>query len=57
MLLDISIGGAATQDSVVPANNSITTFVRDPRPFTAENAASYMKNFRVSQTLKQFLGK
>ena len=41
----------------VPANNSINTFVQDPRPFTVENAKCYMKNFRLNQTLKQFLGK
>lgn len=41
----------------VTTNNAIHRFVDAPRPFTAENAAPYMKQFRVSQTLAQFFGK
>jgi hypothetical protein len=41
----------------VTATNAIYTFVPDPRPFTVENIAPYMKQFRIRQTLAQFLGK
>jgi uncharacterized protein YbjT (DUF2867 family) len=41
----------------VTSANTIQQFVPDPRPFTAENAAPYMRQFRASQTLAQFLGK
>jgi uncharacterized protein YbjT (DUF2867 family) len=41
----------------VTKENAIARFVQEPRAFTAENAAPYMKEFSVSQTLKQFLGK
>lgn len=38
-------------------NNVIHRFVANPRPFTAENAAPYMKQFKVGDTIKQFFGK
>ena len=38
-------------------NNAISRFVASPRPFTAENAAPYMKQFTVGKTLKQFMGR
>jgi uncharacterized protein YbjT (DUF2867 family) len=34
--------------------NSIHRFVPYPRPFTAENAAPYMRRFRLRDTLRQF---
>lgn len=43
--------------SNVPTDNAIHHFVSDPRSFTAENAAPYMRQFRASQTLAQFLGR
>jgi uncharacterized protein YbjT (DUF2867 family) len=41
----------------VTSENAIGKFVADPRPFTAENAAVYMRAFRVRDTLSQFLGR
>jgi NADH dehydrogenase len=41
----------------VPSNNQIQRFVEQPRPFTAENAAVYMRQFTVGQTLRQFMGR
>jgi len=41
----------------VTTNNAIRQFVEEPRPFTAENAAPYMRAFRVSQTLTAFWGR
>jgi NADH dehydrogenase len=38
-------------------NNAIGRFVAQPRPFTAENAAPYMRQFKLDDTLRQFLGK
>ena len=38
-------------------NNAIHRFVAQPRPFTAENAAPYMRRFRVGDTLRQFFGR
>ena len=38
----------------VPEDNQIARFVDDPRPFTAENAAPYMREFTIGETLKQF---
>ncbi len=38
-------------------NNAIGRFVALPRPFTAENAAPYMRPFKLGNTLKQFFGK
>jgi uncharacterized protein YbjT (DUF2867 family) len=43
--------------SNVPTSNAIHQFVPNPRRFTAENIAPYMRQFRASQTLAQFLGK
>lgn len=45
------------QVSNVTTQNDIYQFVPEPRPFTAENAAPYMRQFRVSETLARFLGK
>jgi NADH dehydrogenase len=41
----------------VTTANAIKQFVPDPRPFTAENAAPYMRQFRVRQTLAMFMGR
>jgi NADH dehydrogenase len=38
-------------------NNAIGRFVAQPRPFTAENAAPYMQQFKLGDTLRQFFGK
>jgi NADH dehydrogenase len=43
--------------SNVTTANAINQFVSEPRPFTAENAAPYMRQFRVGQTLAQFMGR
>jgi NADH dehydrogenase len=43
--------------SNVTRENAINRFVDQPRPFTVENIAPYMRQFQVSQTLKQFMGK
>ncbi|MBN1148632.1 MAG: complex I NDUFA9 subunit family protein [Anaerolineales bacterium] len=45
------------QVSNVTRNNAIHQFVPEPRPFTAQNAAAYMRQFRLRQTLAQFMGK
>jgi hypothetical protein len=41
----------------VPKQNEIHRFVDDPLPFTPDNTAAYMRQFRLSQTLAQFFGK
>ncbi len=41
----------------VTTHNAIYQFVPQPRPFSAENVAPYMRQFRVRDTLAQFLGK
>jgi uncharacterized protein YbjT (DUF2867 family) len=41
----------------VTDENAISQFVQDPRPFTADNAAPYMRKFRLSETLAQFMGR
>jgi uncharacterized protein YbjT (DUF2867 family) len=41
----------------VTTQNAITQFVPDPRPFTAANAAPYMRRFTVRQTLGQFFNR
>jgi uncharacterized protein YbjT (DUF2867 family) len=41
----------------VPKHNEIQQFVDDPLPFTPENTSTYMREFRLSQTLAQFFGK
>ena len=38
-------------------NNALGRFVAQPRPFTAENAAPYMRQFKLGDTLRQFFGK
>ena len=38
-------------------HNALGRFVAQPKPFTAENAAPYMRQFRLGNTLKQFFGK
>jgi NADH dehydrogenase len=38
-------------------NNAIGRFVAQPKPFTAENAAPYMRQFRLGDTVRQFIGK
>lgn len=43
--------------SNVTTANAIHQFVPDPRPFTVENVAPYMQQFRMSQTLAQFMGR
>jgi uncharacterized protein YbjT (DUF2867 family) len=42
------------QVSNVTTRNGINLFIDQPRPFTAENAAPYMNNFQVKDTLAQF---
>lgn len=37
--------------------NGVLQFVPEPRPFTAENAAPYMRRFQLGQTLAQFFGR
>lgn len=41
----------------VPQQNEIHHFVAEPRPFTPENVAPYMRQFRLRETLSQFLGR
>jgi NADH dehydrogenase len=43
--------------SNVTTENATHQFVSAPRPFTTENTAPYMQQFRAGQTLAQFLGK
>jgi len=43
--------------SNVTTANAIHQFVAQPRPFTPENAAPYMRQFTMRQTLAQFLGR
>lgn len=43
--------------SNVTTQNALQQFVSQPRPFTAENAAPYMREFRVRETIAQFLGR
>jgi uncharacterized protein YbjT (DUF2867 family) len=45
------------QVSNVTTQNALGQFVAEPRAFTPENTAPYMKQFRVSQTLAQFMGR
>lgn len=42
-----------TPDNIIQ-NNSLTQFVTDPRPFTAQNAEPYMSKFQISQTILEF---
>jgi hypothetical protein len=43
--------------SNVTQRNAIRDFVAEPRPFTPENIAPYMREFRVRQTLAEFTEK
>lgn len=43
--------------SNVTTQNALSEFVSDPRPFTPENIAPYMKKFRIKNTLSQYFGK
>jgi uncharacterized protein YbjT (DUF2867 family) len=43
--------------SNVTTANAIDRFVAEPRPFTAQTAAPYMRQFTAGQTLAQFRGK
>ncbi len=38
-------------------NNAIGRFVAQPKPFTAENVAPYMRQFKLGDTLRQFFGR
>ncbi len=37
-------------------NNALSRFVPQPKPFTVENIAPYMRQFKVGGTLRQFFG-
>jgi uncharacterized protein YbjT (DUF2867 family) len=50
-LLDLLAVNNTTQ------NNALGRFVAQPRPFTAENVAPYMRQFKLGNTLRQFFGK
>lgn len=41
----------------VPERNDIHRFVDEPRPFTSEYAAQYMRTFTLRETLAQFFGR
>ncbi|MBI3762722.1 MAG: complex I NDUFA9 subunit family protein [Chloroflexi bacterium] len=43
--------------SNVTTANAIGQFVSDPRPFTPENCAPYMRQFRLGETIAQFTGR
>jgi NADH dehydrogenase len=43
--------------SNVTTHNALPQFVSQPRPFTSENAAPYMREFRVKDTIAQFMGR
>lgn len=43
--------------SNVTTDNAIHRFVSQPRAFTSESAAEYMRKFRVQDTIAQFLGR
>jgi NADH dehydrogenase len=43
--------------SNVTTDNAILRFVSQPRAFTSESAAEYMRKFRVQDTIAQFLGR
>lgn len=43
--------------SNVTQNNAIHQFISDPLPFTVENIDSYMKDFKLKDTLSQFMGR
>ena len=37
-------------------NNAMSRFVAQPKPFTVENIAPYMRQFKVGDTLRQYFG-
>lgn len=39
------------------SKNMLSKFVAQPKPFTVENVAPYMKQFKFGDTLRQFFGK
>lgn len=41
----------------VTSRNEIARYVKAPRPFTPENTAGYMRQFKVSETLAQYLNR
>lgn len=43
--------------SNVTADNAIGRFVEEPRPFTVENIAPYMQEFKAGETLAQYFGR
>lgn len=43
--------------SNVTGNNMTTRFVPEPRPFTPEHIAAYMREFKVGETLAGYLGR
>ncbi len=43
--------------SNVTTANALTRFVPRPRPFAPEYLAEYMRGFKVSDTLRQYLGR
>ncbi len=43
--------------SNVPGDNAIGRFVDKPRPFTVENIAPYMRDFKARETLAQYFGR
>jgi len=43
-------------DNTVQGQNGLLRFEPTPKPFTAENAAPYMRRFKVGNTLRQFFG-
>lgn len=43
--------------SNVTRNNALERFVSEPRPFTPENTAAYMRSFTVRETLAKFFGR
>ncbi|MEW5871708.1 MAG: complex I NDUFA9 subunit family protein [Chloroflexota bacterium] len=45
------------QVSNVTVKNGLDYFIQNPRPFTPENTAAYMRQFRVGQTLSQFFSR
>jgi uncharacterized protein YbjT (DUF2867 family) len=38
-------------------HNALPRFAAEPKPFSVENAAAYMRRFKFGNTLRQFLGK
>jgi hypothetical protein len=41
----------------VPKHNAMQRFVDQPRPFTSDNIAPYMRQFRAGQTLARFFNR